>query len=155
MVHLPNQAKWSVINGCKLCLHIYIFARQNQFFVIACLVVQVINTNWGDFSSPHLPRTEFDACLDAESSNPGCRVSHFKFKRSLYLSEAKRQSKRIFCFLFLSFLSSQIFEKLISGMYLGEIVRRVLLEMARETALFGETVPLKLTIPYQLRYIVC
>ncbi|KAH7520367.1 hypothetical protein FEM48_Zijuj08G0136400 [Ziziphus jujuba var. spinosa] len=77
----------------------------------------VININWGDFSSPHLPRTEFDACLDAESSNPGCRI----------------------------------FEKLISGMYLGEIVRRVLLKMAQETALFGETVPLKLTIPYQLR----
>ncbi|CAK9150591.1 unnamed protein product [Ilex paraguariensis] len=77
----------------------------------------VINMQWGRFCSSHLPITEFDASLDAESSNPG----------------------------------SQIFEKLISGMYLGEIVRRVLLKMAQETALFGECVPPKLATPYLLR----
>ncbi|KAE9449545.1 hypothetical protein C3L33_18556, partial [Rhododendron williamsianum] len=44
-----------------------------------------------------------------------------------------------------------IFEKLISGMYLGEVVRRVLLKMAKETALFGETIPSKLAVPYVLR----
>ncbi|KAM0971005.1 hypothetical protein ACFX15_018407 [Malus domestica] len=76
----------------------------------------VISTQWGGFSSPHLPITIFDTCLDAESPNPGCRR----------------------------------FEKLISGMYLGEIVRRVLLKMAQETAVFGDTVPLKLMTPYQL-----
>ncbi|GMP25187.1 hypothetical protein CsSME_00002171 [Camellia sinensis var. sinensis] len=35
----------------------------------------VINMQWGSFSSSHLPLTEFDASLDAESSNPkpeGC-----------------------------------------------------------------------------------
>jgi hexokinase len=47
----------------------------------------------------------------------------------------------------------QIFEKLISGMYLGEIVRLVLLKMAQETALFGSNVPPKLMTPYSLRYI--
>ncbi|XP_061351646.1 probable hexokinase-like 2 protein [Gastrolobium bilobum] len=77
----------------------------------------VISIKWGDFKSPHLPVTAFDASLDAESSNPG----------------------------------SEIFEKLISGMYLGEIVRRVLLKMAQETALFGCTVPPKLMTPYLLR----
>ncbi|GFZ18860.1 hexokinase-like 3 [Actinidia rufa] len=77
----------------------------------------VINMQWGSFTSSHLPITEFDASLDAESSNPG----------------------------------KQIFEKLVSGMYLGEIVRRVLLKMAKETAFFGETVPAKLTTPYLLR----
>ncbi|KAL7255927.1 hypothetical protein ACSBR1_009958 [Camellia fascicularis] len=77
----------------------------------------VINMQWGSFSSSHLPLTEFDSSLDAESSNPG----------------------------------NQIFEKLISGMYLGEIVRRVLLKMAQETALFGDTVPPKLATPYSLR----
>ncbi|KAF8377702.1 hypothetical protein HHK36_031086 [Tetracentron sinense] len=77
----------------------------------------VINMEWGNFSSSHLPITEFDTCLDAESSNPGDRI----------------------------------FEKLISGMYLGEIVRRVLLKMAKETALFGESVPPKLKMPYVLR----
>ncbi|XP_011021821.1 PREDICTED: probable hexokinase-like 2 protein [Populus euphratica] len=45
----------------------------------------------------------------------------------------------------------RIFEKLTSAMYLGEIVRRVLLKMAQETALFGDVVPPKLATPYQLR----
>ncbi|KAG4930549.1 hypothetical protein AAZX31_17G151500 [Glycine max] len=45
----------------------------------------------------------------------------------------------------------EIFEKLISGMYLGEVVRQVLLKLARETALFGSNVPPKLMTPYLLR----
>ncbi|KAK3016469.1 hypothetical protein RJ639_007718 [Escallonia herrerae] len=45
----------------------------------------------------------------------------------------------------------QIFEKIISGMYLGEIVRRVLCRMAEEAAFFGDTVPPKLKIPFVLR----
>nr|GEV23283.1 probable hexokinase-like 2 protein [Tanacetum cinerariifolium] len=45
----------------------------------------------------------------------------------------------------------RIFEKLVGGTYLGEVVRRVLLKMAIETALFGETVPAKLKTPYILR----
>ncbi|PIA64622.1 hypothetical protein AQUCO_00100235v1 [Aquilegia coerulea] len=44
-----------------------------------------------------------------------------------------------------------IFEKIISGMYLGDIVRRVLLRMAEEAAFFGDTVPPKLRIPLVLR----
>ncbi|PIA55504.1 hypothetical protein AQUCO_00700061v1 [Aquilegia coerulea] len=44
----------------------------------------------------------------------------------------------------------QIFEKTISGMYLGEIVRRVLLKMAEADALFGESVPEKLSTPFLL-----
>ncbi|CAL5197841.1 unnamed protein product [Lathyrus oleraceus] len=44
-----------------------------------------------------------------------------------------------------------IYEKLISGMYLGDIARRVLLEIAQETALFGSKVPPKLMTPYLLR----
>ncbi|KAL1569905.1 hexokinase [Salvia divinorum] len=76
-----------------------------------------INMQWGNFFSSHLPLTEYDASLDAESADPGCRI----------------------------------FEKLISGMYLGEIVRRVLLRMAEESALFGDVVPPKLTISYSLR----
>lgn len=39
-------------------------------------------------------------------------------------------------------------------MYLGEIVRRLLVKMAEEAALFGETVPPKLKIPFILRYTV-
>ncbi|KAL8129691.1 hypothetical protein V2J09_018846 [Rumex salicifolius] len=77
----------------------------------------VINMEWGNFRSSHLPLTEYDAALDAESLNPG----------------------------------EQIYEKMISGMYLGEIVRRVLCRMAEEAAFFGDTVPLKLKTPFVLR----
>ncbi|XP_010915190.1 hexokinase-2 [Elaeis guineensis] len=77
----------------------------------------VINMEWGNFRSSHLPLTEYDQALDLESLNPG----------------------------------EQIFEKLISGMYLGELVRRVLLKMAEEAALFGDSVPPKLEIQFILR----
>ncbi|KQK05234.1 hexokinase-2 [Brachypodium distachyon] len=76
----------------------------------------VINMEWGNFRSSHLPLTEFDQALDAESLNPG----------------------------------EQIYEKLISGMYLGEIVRRILLKMTQEASLFGDDIPPKLKIPYIL-----
>lgn len=77
----------------------------------------VINMEWGNFRSSHLPLTEYDQALDAGSLNPG----------------------------------EQIFEKMISGMYLGEIVRRVLCKMAEEAAIFGDAVPPKLKIPFILR----
>ncbi|KAG8471809.1 hypothetical protein CXB51_036372 [Gossypium anomalum] len=77
----------------------------------------VINMEWGNFRSSHLPISEYDQALDTESLNPG----------------------------------EQIFEKLISGMYLGEVVRRVLYKMADEAAFFGDTIPEKLKIPFILR----
>jgi hexokinase len=40
---------------------------------------------------------------------------------------------------------------MIGGMYLGEIVRRVICRMAKEAALFGDQgVPSKLTVPFIL-----
>ncbi|KAL5697758.1 hexokinase [Ranunculus cassubicifolius] len=77
----------------------------------------VINMEWGNFRSSHLPLTEYDHQLDLDSLNVG----------------------------------EQIFEKIISGMYLGDILRRVLLKMAEEAAFFGDTVPEKLSIPFILR----
>ncbi|KAL1318751.1 hypothetical protein HN51_071052 [Arachis hypogaea] len=77
----------------------------------------VINMEWGNFLSSHLPLTEYDKALDVESLNPG----------------------------------EQIFEKLISGMYLGEIARRVLVKMAEEADLFGDSVPPKLRTQFILR----
>lgn len=77
----------------------------------------VINMEWGNFQSSHLPLSDYDHRLDMESLNPG----------------------------------EQIYEKLISGMYLGEIVRRVLCKMAEEGNLFGDTVPPKLQIPFILK----
>ncbi|KAL2493166.1 Hexokinase-2 [Abeliophyllum distichum] len=77
----------------------------------------VINMEWGNFRSSHLPLTDYDHALDVESLNPG----------------------------------EQIFEKITSGMYLGEILRRVLLRIAEEASFFGDDVPPKLKIPFVLR----
>ncbi|KAL6563277.1 hexokinase A [Orobanche hederae] len=77
----------------------------------------VINMEWGNFRSSHLPLTEYDHALDVGSVNPG----------------------------------EQIFEKMTSGMYLGEILRRVLLRLAEEASFFGDDVPPKLNIPFVLR----
>jgi hexokinase len=77
----------------------------------------VVNMEWGDFWSSHLPYTYADNALDKESLNPG----------------------------------KNRFEKLISGMYLGDIVRRVLLKMAQETNLFGFEAPHKLETTFSLQ----
>ncbi|KAL5673831.1 hypothetical protein ACJX0J_018137, partial [Zea mays] len=45
----------------------------------------------------------------------------------------------------------QIYEKMISGMYLGEIVRRILLKLAHDASLFGDVVPPKLEQLFILR----
>ncbi|KAK1693574.1 hypothetical protein QYE76_010271 [Lolium multiflorum] len=47
--------------------------------------------------------------------------------------------------------SEQIFEKLISGLYLGEIVRRVLLKIATQCSIFGDVSRTKLTTHFNLR----
>lgn len=62
----------------------------------------VINTEWGNFASAHLPVTYADRALDADTVNPG----------------------------------EHGFEKLISGLYLGDLLRRVMLRMATEAGLF-------------------
>ncbi|CAM0880148.1 unnamed protein product [Alopecurus aequalis] len=77
----------------------------------------VINMEWGNFYSCHLPVTEYDQALDKESLNPG----------------------------------EQIYEKLTSGMYLGEIVRRVFLKLSLQYAFFGEIDNTKLKTRFHLR----
>ncbi|XP_026419196.1 hexokinase-1-like [Papaver somniferum] len=77
----------------------------------------VINTEWGNFQSSHLPVTKYDQALDQDSLNVG----------------------------------EQIFEKIISGMYLGDIVRRVLCKMSEEAGFFGDIVPPKLRTRFVLR----
>ncbi|XP_057790277.1 hexokinase-3-like [Salvia miltiorrhiza] len=76
----------------------------------------VVNMEWGNFWSSHLPRTSYDVDLDGESPNP----------------------------------NDQGFEKMISGMYLGDIVRRVILRMSQESDVFGP-VSSKLHVPFILR----
>lgn len=76
----------------------------------------VVNMEWGNFWSSHLPRTSYDIDLDSKSPNP----------------------------------NDQGFEKMISGMYLGEIVRRVILRMLQESDMFGP-ISSKLSMPFMLR----
>ncbi|XP_021278535.1 hexokinase-3 [Herrania umbratica] len=76
----------------------------------------VVNMEWGNFWSSHLPRTSYDIELDAESPNS----------------------------------NDQGFEKMISGMYLGDIVRRVILKMSQESDIFGPVSP-SLSMPFSLR----
>ncbi|KAK1402782.1 Phosphotransferase [Heracleum sosnowskyi] len=76
----------------------------------------VVNMEWGNFWSSHLPRTCYDIDLDGESPNS----------------------------------NDQGFEKMISGMYLGDIVRRVILRMSLESDIFGP-VSSKLSEPFILR----
>ncbi|KAG8053977.1 hypothetical protein GUJ93_ZPchr0001g31016 [Zizania palustris] len=64
----------------------------------------VVNMEWGNFWSSHLPRTPYDLSLDDETQNR----------------------------------NDQGFEKMISGMYLGEIARLVLHRMAQESDVFGD-----------------
>ncbi|KAJ9164317.1 hypothetical protein P3X46_023912 [Hevea brasiliensis] len=75
----------------------------------------VVNMEWGNFWSSHLPRTSYDVELDAESPNP----------------------------------NDLGFEKMISGMYLGDIVRRVILRMSQESDIFGP-VSSSLLVPFIL-----
>ncbi|CAH2035936.1 unnamed protein product [Thlaspi arvense] len=92
----------------------------------------IINTEWGGFSKI-LPRTIFDQEMDEESLNPGEHCHQF-----------------LYCF-FTVWVWIKLYEKMISGMYLGEIVRRVLLQMCETSDLFGQFVPVKLSTPFALR----
>ena len=105
---------------------------------------------WGNFRSSHLPLTEYDQALDVESLNPGEQVTtehtfSYSLITSLLIRMAQCMSVNI------PECCVQIFEKIISGMYLGEVVRRVLSRMAEEADFFGDTVPPKLQIPFILR----
>lgn len=67
------------------------------------------------------------------------------------MTRVLKSNRSYTCYLFLIFDLVQIFEKTISGMYLGEIVRRVLLKMAEADALFGDPILEKLSTPFALR----
>lgn len=101
---------------------------------------------WGNFRSSHLPLTDYDQALDAASLNPGEQVMCMFMDFFGYDMRTGINIDNQLDFLL------QIFEKLMSGMYLGEILRRVLLKLATDTALFGDTVPPKLETPFIIRY---
>jgi hexokinase len=102
---------------------------------------------WGNFCSSHLPVTEYDQELDEESLNPGEQAS-IRVEDCLFFP---------YCFFSCSCLAFhffQIYEKLMSGMYLGEIVRRVLLKISLDSSLFGNIDHAKLKTHFLLRYVV-
>lgn len=100
-------------NACYLERADAIIKCQGLLTTSGCMVV---NMEWGNFWSSHLPRTSYDVDLDANSPNP----------------------------------NDQGFEKMVSGMYLGEIVRRVILRMSEESDSFGP-VASRLSEPFTLR----
>lgn len=91
--------------------------------------------------------TEYDSDTDAASINPGEQVNHSRiFRFNLINVDTTTMITGNDLFI----LKEQIFEKTISGMYLGEIVRRVLLKMARVGDLFGNSVPQKVSEPFTI-----
>lgn len=114
------------------------------------ILVQIISTEWGAFSTG-LPLTEFDRDMDAASINPGEQVCFmFLLLVSAFFVMLVTNRFHSFFYLLLIFHPMQIFEKTIAGMYLGEIVRRILLKMAEADALFAESIPEKLATPFSL-----
>uniref|UniRef100_M1ALJ6 Phosphotransferase n=1 Tax=Solanum tuberosum TaxID=4113 RepID=M1ALJ6_SOLTU len=113
--------------------------------------ITIVNTEWGAFSNG-LPLTEFDREMDAESINPGEQASIIDSKcENFFSSYTWYHTVSSWSFL-LSYFLMKIFEKTISGMYLGEIVRRVLVKMSKVGGLFGGSyVPEKLVTPFVLR----
>lgn len=108
---------------------------------------------WGNFKSSHLPLTEYDNSMDAESLNPGEQVGVTRLCYFICIYHTVQTFCRTSLLVMRVYLLyMQIFEKLISGMYLGEILRRVLLRLAEEASFFGDEVPAKLKIPFVLRY---
>lgn len=67
----------------------------------------VVNTEWADLASTHLPSCTEDLWVDCSSTHPGFGL----------------------------------FEKQVSGLYLGEVARRILLRLAEQVDLFGSAVP--------------
>ena len=144
-----KHTKYGTYIDCTLHIGFCLIDSIDMFmrvFIISLPFYQVINVEWGNFRSSHLPLTEFDVALDAESLNPGEQVLPLICYRlwSFFYPLVCIDSAALF--------SCQIYEKLISGMYMGEIVRRVLLKMAQDASLFADNVPPKLEIPYILRY---
>jgi len=109
-------------------------------------LIQIISTEWGAFSNS-LPSTEFDREMEAATINPGEQVTFEPSSLLFRCSYDKIASTIVIHSLHVIW---QIFEKTISGLYLGEIVRRVLLKMTEEGGLFGKFVPQKLSTPFIL-----
>lgn len=142
-VKQPRQTFFSVLYGTRSIPNLYIILSK-------ITLVQIISTEWGAFSTG-LPLTEFDRDMDAASINPGEQVCFmFLLLVSPFFIMLVTNRFHSFFLLVAHIDLMQIFEKTIAGMYLGEIVRRILLKMAEADALFGESIPEKLATPFAL-----
>ena len=95
-----------------------------------------INCEWGAFDSfkhEHLPRTKYDIIVDESSNKP------------------KEQAFEV-CVLGYSYVFRELMleKKLISGRYLGEILRLVIIELIDEGVIFLGQNTYKIEIPYSL-----
>lgn len=109
---------------------------------------QVVNMEWGNFWSSHLPRTSYDIDLDCDSPNPNDQVPlSFPFFHHFVTLQVTAAN------LYLCASLVQGFEKMISGMYLGDIVRRVILRMSQESDIFGLGGSSRLSMSFVLTYV--
>lgn len=111
-----------------------------------------INTEWGglgDDGSLEDIVTPYDGEVDRMSVNPGKQRSDTRHTSTSYTHVARFPSslKLSFCF--------YRFEKLTSGMYLGEIVRQVLLDLTSGGLLFRGRVTETLKTPgiFETKYL--
>lgn len=104
---------------------------------------QVVNMEWGNFWSSHLPRTPYDISLDDETQNRNDQVTLCKIPYIIFVPLVNKYA-------WTNFSLIQGFEKMISGIYLGEIARLVLHRMALESDVFGDAAD-NLATPFTLR----
>jgi hexokinase len=99
---------------------------------------QVINTEWGQFDSNLIPMLSTDRDLDDASSHPGvCCTSSY---HTPFFASAHSHLHPLSLTLSLS-AGAYRFEKLISGMWLGDAARRIVVKLAKETKCFGAPRP--------------
>ncbi len=86
----------------------------------------LVNTEWGAFGDNgelDFIITKWDKNVDEMSVNPGKQVS-------------SSQLVNYFAVLRLSSFLFKIFEKMISGMYMGELIRQVLVDLMKDDLIF-------------------
>jgi hexokinase len=99
----------------------------------------IINTEWGAFGENgelDFVLTKWDRRVDELSVNPGKQVS----SPTLIIASSNNGLGKKNCFnvtlKWRHFSIRQIFEKMVSGMYMGELIRQVLVDLMRDDLIF-------------------
>lgn len=93
----------------------------------------VLKGAFDSFEHENLPRTKYDQIIDEQSNKPGEQAFEVRVHSAFALAFAHRSLRR---------------KKLISGRYLGEILRLIICELIDEGVLFLGQNTYKLEIPY-------